>query len=184
MSPRPARTASAGGFARVGPRTAVRTAIEAPGRADHTLVGPLTASLSSARFLAGDNGPGSSVSSDTEEDTLPANKCKKVWSCVLPRATACLQVGGPTVYLDLGCASAALGMTDPASCRAGQQSVQSHPPEYRRGHCLADPQFWVAASAWSPWCLWGPSFMSAIHFLTLSLVLTSAGDHGGASVPG
>ncbi|XP_057628948.1 mesoderm induction early response protein 2 isoform X3 [Chionomys nivalis] len=29
------------------------------------------------RFLAGDNGPGSSVSSDTEEDTLPANKCKK-----------------------------------------------------------------------------------------------------------
>ncbi|XP_052021483.1 mesoderm induction early response protein 2 isoform X3 [Apodemus sylvaticus] len=29
------------------------------------------------RFLAGDNGPGSSASSDTEEDALPANKCKK-----------------------------------------------------------------------------------------------------------
>ncbi|XP_028627590.1 mesoderm induction early response protein 2 isoform X4 [Grammomys surdaster] len=28
-------------------------------------------------FLAGDNGPGSSASSDTEEDTLPVNKCKK-----------------------------------------------------------------------------------------------------------
>ncbi|GAB1295291.1 Mesoderm induction early response protein 2 [Apodemus speciosus] len=35
---------------------------------------------SGPRFLAGDNGPGSSTSSassDTEEDTLPANKCKK-----------------------------------------------------------------------------------------------------------
>lgn len=77
------------GRPRVGLGTAVWTAIEAPGRADRTLVGPLTASLSSARFLAGDNGPGSSVSSDTEEDTLPANKCKKVWSCV----TVCLQDG-------------------------------------------------------------------------------------------
>lgn len=35
---------------------------------------------SGSRFLAGDNGPGSSASSassDTEEDALPANKCKK-----------------------------------------------------------------------------------------------------------
>ncbi|XP_021060552.1 mesoderm induction early response protein 2 isoform X1 [Mus pahari] len=32
---------------------------------------------SGSRFLAGDNSPGSSASSDTEEDALPANKCKK-----------------------------------------------------------------------------------------------------------
>ncbi|XP_027275272.1 mesoderm induction early response protein 2 isoform X4 [Cricetulus griseus] len=32
---------------------------------------------SGSRFLAGDNVPGSSASSDTEEDALPANKCKK-----------------------------------------------------------------------------------------------------------
>lgn len=32
---------------------------------------------SGSRFLSGDNGPGSSASSDTEEDALPANKCKK-----------------------------------------------------------------------------------------------------------
>lgn len=50
---------------------------------------PLTTSLPAARFLSGDNGPGSSASSDTEEDALPANKCKKVWGCVVtpsPRA--------------------------------------------------------------------------------------------------
>ncbi|KAL1783173.1 mesoderm induction early response protein 2 isoform X1 [Sigmodon hispidus] len=34
-------------------------------------------SQSGSRLLAGDNGPGSSASSDTEEDALPANKCKK-----------------------------------------------------------------------------------------------------------
>nr|XP_021497536.1 mesoderm induction early response protein 2 isoform X1 [Meriones unguiculatus] len=32
---------------------------------------------SGSRFLAGDNGPGSSASSDAEEDALPSNKCKK-----------------------------------------------------------------------------------------------------------
>ncbi|XP_050995609.1 mesoderm induction early response protein 2 [Acomys russatus] len=32
---------------------------------------------SGSRFLADDNGPGSSASSDAEEDALPSNKCKK-----------------------------------------------------------------------------------------------------------
>lgn len=104
---------------RVGLGTTVRIAIEAPGRANRTLVGPLTASLSSARFLAGDNGPGSSVSSDTEEDTLPANKCKKVWSCYrVPPGWV-----GPCAWTSV---VSLLGMTDPASCRAGQQNVLSH----------------------------------------------------------
>lgn len=53
---------------------------------------PFTTSLPAARFLSGDNGPGSSASSDTEEDALPANKCKKVWGCVVtPSITPCWQ---------------------------------------------------------------------------------------------
>lgn len=57
-------------------------------------------SLPKARFLAGgDKEPGSSASSDTEEDSLPTNKCKKVrgwalWGPCLGFAPCCLLASG------------------------------------------------------------------------------------------